>query len=82
MDLLTIVRSFCDSTTAELNIKIGIASGSISAGIVGCRKWHYDIVGPAYDMAVKLEENGTFKWGFSLTMLFLVKFSCLKIQDA
>ncbi|TKR77895.1 hypothetical protein L596_018790 [Steinernema carpocapsae] len=56
-DLRALLRSFCDSTTAELNIQVGIASGPVSAGIVGVTKWHYDIIGDAVDEAVALQEN-------------------------
>ncbi|KAE9554247.1 hypothetical protein FO519_002546 [Halicephalobus sp. NKZ332] len=58
-DLVHILRSFCDATTAELYIKIGVASGSVSAGIVGANKWHYEIVGEAYDVAVRLEQRAS-----------------------
>ena len=52
-------RSFCDATTAELYIKIGVASGSVSAGIVGANKWHYEIIGDAYDIAIRLEQKAS-----------------------
>uniref|UniRef100_A0A7E4WD33 adenylate cyclase n=1 Tax=Panagrellus redivivus TaxID=6233 RepID=A0A7E4WD33_PANRE len=56
-ELVHVLRSFCDATTAELFIKIGLASGAVSAGIVGANKWHYEIVGDAYDHAIKLEQK-------------------------
>lgn len=51
--------SFCDATTATLFIKIGLASGSVSAGIIGANKWHYEIVGDAFDTAFELEQKAS-----------------------
>uniref|UniRef100_A0A1I8AS51 adenylate cyclase n=1 Tax=Steinernema glaseri TaxID=37863 RepID=A0A1I8AS51_9BILA len=56
-ELRDMLRSFCDSTTADLNVQVGIASGPISAGIVGVTKWHYDIIGDAVDEAIALQEK-------------------------
>jgi class 3 adenylate cyclase len=56
-ELIHVLRSFCDATTAELYIKIGVAIGSVSAGIVGANKWHYEIIGDALDIAMKMEQK-------------------------
>ena len=50
-------RSFCDATTVQLYVKAGVASGSVSAGIIGMNKWHYDVVGDALNTAVGLEKR-------------------------
>lgn len=50
-------RSFCEATTAEIYVKIGIGSGETSAGIIGANKWHYEIVGSALTTAVEMEEK-------------------------
>ncbi|VDM27491.1 unnamed protein product [Toxocara canis] len=59
IDLQALVKSFCDSTTAELGLRCGIESGSISAGIVGITKWHYDVIGSSLDEAISLERTAT-----------------------
>uniref|UniRef100_F1KYD6 adenylate cyclase n=1 Tax=Ascaris suum TaxID=6253 RepID=F1KYD6_ASCSU len=59
IDLHALVKSFCDSTTAELGLRCGIESGSISAGIVGITKWHYDIIGSSLDEAINIERTAT-----------------------
>uniref|UniRef100_A0AC34FCA5 Guanylate cyclase domain-containing protein n=1 Tax=Panagrolaimus sp. ES5 TaxID=591445 RepID=A0AC34FCA5_9BILA len=56
-ELIHVLRSFCDATTAELSIKIGIGIGTISAGIVGANKWHYEIIGDALNTAMKMEQK-------------------------
>ena len=44
-DLLTVVRSFCEASNAELHIKIGVSTGRVCTGIVGQNKWHYELTG-------------------------------------
>ncbi|KAL7075514.1 hypothetical protein ACQ4LE_005346, partial [Meloidogyne hapla] len=61
-DLLNLCQSFCEATNnsnseAQLQIRVGIGSGSLSAGIVGSRRWHYDVMGMAIDAALHLEAN-------------------------
>nr|CAD2136026.1 unnamed protein product [Meloidogyne enterolobii] len=64
IDLLNLCQSFCEATNnsnnnneAQLQIRVGIGSGSLSAGIVGSRRWHYDVMGMAIDAALHLEAN-------------------------
>ncbi|VDK48229.1 unnamed protein product [Anisakis simplex] len=57
IDLQTLIRSFCDSTSIELGLCCGIESGSVSAGIVGTTKWHYDIIGSPLDEAINIERT-------------------------
>ncbi|VDO39612.1 unnamed protein product [Haemonchus placei] len=61
--LEALVSSFRDATTADVAVCIGIDSGSISAGIVGSTKWHYDVIGYTVDNAILLQSsapNGVF----------------------
>ena len=39
-------------------IRIGISSGNVIAGVIGIRKYVYDILGNTVDGALKIEENG------------------------
>ncbi|KAI6215428.1 hypothetical protein M3Y94_00384200 [Aphelenchoides besseyi] len=55
-DLLSVVRSFCEASTADLQVNIGIATGSLRSGIVGYNKWHYEIVGQAFEAARELSQ--------------------------
>uniref|UniRef100_A0A914Z1K6 adenylate cyclase n=1 Tax=Panagrolaimus superbus TaxID=310955 RepID=A0A914Z1K6_9BILA len=56
-ELMHVLRSFCDATTAELYIKMGIGIGTVSAGIVGANKWHYEVIGEALNIAMKMEQK-------------------------
>ena len=64
-------RSFCDATTADIQLKIGIANGAVCSGIIGARKWHYDIIGMAYDTAKQLEIKSQLT--YLLQYLILIK---------
>ncbi|VDM54582.1 unnamed protein product [Angiostrongylus costaricensis] len=57
LQLQALVNSFRDATTADVAVCVGIDSGSISAGIVGSTKWHYDIIGVTVDNAILLQSN-------------------------
>ncbi|VDO89745.1 unnamed protein product [Heligmosomoides polygyrus] len=57
LQLEALVSSFRDATTADVAVCIGIDSGSVSAGVVGSTKWHYDVIGVAVDNAILLQSN-------------------------
>lgn len=50
-------RTFSEATGTLLIVRIAIDSGSIVSGIVGIKKWHYDIVGKTVDNAIRMRQS-------------------------
>ncbi|VDN52065.1 unnamed protein product [Dracunculus medinensis] len=56
-DVQALVKSFCDSTTADLGFRSGIESGAVICGTIGTNKWHYDVVGIGVFLADNAKEQ-------------------------
>ncbi len=54
--------SYLEEKNKDANVKwtirLGVASGKVAAGVVGVKKYVYDIFGETVDRAVKTEESG------------------------
>ena len=46
------------SHEADLNIRIGIATGPVAAGVIGQAKFAYDVWGDTVNLAARLESHG------------------------
>lgn len=55
VDMQDYLKELRARTGLELNMRIGMASGSIMAGIIGKQKFSYDIWGDAVNLAARLE---------------------------
>ena len=63
-----------DSNRSTFEIRIGVHSGSVVAGIVGVKKFAYDIWGDAVNIAARMEQNSeSGKINISQTTYELVK---------
>ncbi len=58
LDLLRIVRRFNQEKNLNLNLRIGVNSGSVVAGIVGQDKFIYDLWGDTVNIANRLHSQG------------------------
>uniref|UniRef100_A0A0N4ZUL8 adenylate cyclase n=1 Tax=Parastrongyloides trichosuri TaxID=131310 RepID=A0A0N4ZUL8_PARTI len=54
MELCLMIKSFVDVTQADISFQIGITQGTVSGGIIGVDKWHYDVIGEGVDRAKEL----------------------------
>ncbi len=51
LDLFKTLRAFNEQHTSDLHLQIGVDSGQVTAGIVGLKRFKYDVWGPAVDLA-------------------------------
>ena len=55
MDMQTMMARLREERGLDVNIRIGIASGPVMAGIIGRHKFSYDVWGDAVNLAARLE---------------------------
>lgn len=68
------IRDFMAKSRSGFQIRIGINSGTVVAGIVGVKKFAYDIWGDAVNIAARMEQNSEVgKVNISKTTYLLVK---------
>lgn len=58
LDMQEWVNEFCTDTGQVLSIRIGINTGPVIAGIIGTKKFIYDLWGDAVNIASRMESHG------------------------
>ena len=56
-DMLKIVAAMRDETGLPINMRVGIASGPVMAGVIGTKKFTYDVWGDPVNLAARLENK-------------------------
>ncbi len=56
-DMLKTLENVREETGLPLNMRVGIASGSVMAGVIGTRKFTYDVWGDPVNLAARLENK-------------------------
>ncbi len=59
LDMLVAARDFAAETGIDVKIRAGMASGPMMAGVIGKRKFSYDVWGDPVNLASRLEQAST-----------------------
>ena len=58
LDMLAVVAGFAAERGLTIDVRLGVHTGTVVAGVIGRRKFAYDLWGDTVNVAARLESSG------------------------